>query len=90
MKEILTATQTVSKTFGSGGSQFSIMIDTHQGGSWQLQALTPHGTWITMDNTTFASNGLWTVFAPAPGVLMRIIGGTVGASAWVYGDGVKV
>ena len=90
MINILGATDTTSKSFASGGVQFSLMIDTFVSGIWTLEALSPAANWITMDDKTFKSEGLWTVYSPAPGVQMRLTGGGAGAQAWVYGAGVSV
>ena len=84
MKQILEATQETSDEFGRGNTPFSLMIDEHAGGEWELQALTPRGNWIPVhDQAKFASSGVWTIERPPPGVALQIHGGEAGAFAWV-------
>ena len=82
--QVLEAADSTSASFGATGSPIGIQIDTHQGGTWILQSLTPAGNWINVNETDFDSNGEW-VSDTLPGSTYRFSGGDAGAQIWVYG-----
>lgn len=81
---VLEATQSTSKVFYGRGTDARITIDTHAGGIWELQAMSPAGNWITVNDSAFSDNGVWGLHTVS-GEAFRFTGGTVGAQIWVSG-----
>ena len=85
MREFLLASQTTSNNIEVGGKRLvcTIILTSHAGGTWQLQAMAPDGTWIDIPNVTFRDNGIYSDLSLDPGLQYRLNGGTAGARAWV-------
>ena len=85
MLKILESTAATSDAFGSPGTRVTLLIDTHAGGVWRMETLTPAGNWVAVTSADLLdASGEWN-FWPRPGGEYRLTGGTVGAQAWVSG-----
>ena len=83
MKQVLSSIQSTSDEWTSNGQIGSLIVDSHAGGTWQLELRSPAGNWIATD-ITFMDVGAKDFRHPA-GLRFRLTGGTAGAEAWIVG-----
>ena len=88
MQRILADTEPTGQPFRVSGQKTMIgLVDFQPGASWTLQAEIPSDPpqWLDVPNGAFDASSVKMVDT-LPGVVYRLDGGVMGASAWTLGD----